>query len=326
MTLPIGHGTQIAEVLAAAQGARMHHAWLFSGNKGIGKASSAQALATRILAQAAPPSADWPLEPQSLQVPEQHPIARLIVAGSHPDFITLKRLEKDKASLARNISVAQIRALAPVFALAPALSPRRIVIIDAADDMETSSANALLKSLEEPPAHTLFFLISHAPARLLPTIRSRCRVVRFAPLSESLMERALNSLLPDIAEGERHALLAASEGAPGKALALHGLEIAALEAELERIATSGDPHNALRIRLGEELAGKSAVPRYHAFLTLVPHYIAAKAHTRQGAALHRALEAYSQAVELTRTAPLHNLSVQAAVFACCDIVATLHTS
>ena len=104
---------------------------------------------------------------------------------SHPDFKLLERLPKaNSEELARSITVDQVRGLQPLFATTPSLSPRRVVLIDAIDDLERSAANALLKNLEEPPAGTIFLLVSHAPGRLLPTIRSRCRLLRFDPLDD----------------------------------------------------------------------------------------------------------------------------------------------
>ena len=103
---------------------------------------------------------------------------KLVAAGSHPDFMTLERLPKDSGTeLARSITVDQVRSLQRLFSTTPSLSPWRAVVIDSIDDLERPAANALLKNLEEPPASTIFFLVSHAPERLLPTIRSRCRAV-----------------------------------------------------------------------------------------------------------------------------------------------------
>src|SRR5690606_19534895 len=117
-----------------------------------------------------------------LETPDEHPVARLLAAGSHPDFRMLERLERPTGGLARNISVDQVRSLGALLSVTPSMSPWRVIVIDSADDLETSAANALLKMLEEPPANTLFFLVSHAPGRLLPTIRSRCRRLDFARL------------------------------------------------------------------------------------------------------------------------------------------------
>jgi DNA polymerase-3 subunit delta' len=315
-----GHTAPITTLLDAAHGPRMHHAWLFTGPEGVGKASIAKAAAARLLAESAGPMP----EEHGLDLSSDHRIAHLIASGAHSDFIWLERLLNDKTEKrARNISVDQVRAMSVKFSLAPSHSKRRIVVIDAIDDMEKSAANALLKSLEEPPKHTIFFLISHAPGRLLPTIRSRCRVLRFAPLGDENMRAALRAHLPEADPHELAALITAGEGAPGKALALAGLDIAGIDAALGTIARTGDPSNTARAALANQLSLKAALPRYEAFLKRAPSFLAAQARTRTGAPLNHALEAYAQANQIAATAPIHNLDPQSAVFEICGLVATL---
>src|SRR3546814_351593 len=164
----------------------------------------------------------------------------------------------DVCSSDLNISIDQIRSLQRLFSNAPSLSNCRVVIIDAADDLERGAANALLKNLEEPPAGTLFLLVSHAPGRLLPTIRSRCRMLRFSPLSDDEMETVLRAELPDADVHEIAALIAAGEGSPGRALGLSGLDIAGMEASFDDIARDGDVNNELRLALSKALSTKAA--------------------------------------------------------------------
>jgi DNA polymerase-3 subunit delta' len=223
----------------------------------------------------------------------------------------------------RNIRVVQIRWLDPLLRMAPSLSPRRIIIIDAADDLEVGAANALLKSLEEPPAHTSFFLISHAPGRLLPTIRSRCRVLRFAPLGDVELREVLRDHMPRADPAELDTLAAAGAGRPGKALAFAGLDFAAIDQALADIAQTGDHDNAVRAALAAQLSLKSALPRYEAFLKRAPEYVAAHARTRTGAQLERALDIYAEISQIAATAPIHNLDPQSAVFEICGLVAGL---
>ncbi|MFL6850789.1 MAG: AAA family ATPase, partial [Sphingomicrobium sp.] len=174
---------------------KLHHAWLLAGPKGVGKASFAHAAARRVLAEAAGPSSSLP----RIDTDDGHPIVKLIEAGSHPDMRRLERLVNEKTgNLARNISVEQVRELGEFLALTPALSPWRVAVIDTADELETSGANALLKILEEPPPNTLFFLVSHAPGRLLPTIRSRCRRLDFINLDDDAMTSILDIHAPDL--------------------------------------------------------------------------------------------------------------------------------
>lgn len=270
----VGQDEPVAALLDAARSGRMHHAWLLAGPQGVGKASFALAAARWLLADAAGP----PVPKDRLDVPEHHPVAALLDAGSHPDFKILQRLAKSNSEeLARSITVDQVRSLQPLFATTPSLSPRRVVVIDAIDDIERAGANALLKNLEEPPAGTIFLLVSHAPGRLLPTIRSRCRLLRFGPLEDEAVRLVLRRTLPDVDERELDSLVRVAEGAPGNALRFAGLDIAGLDTAIERLAVHGDPTNAIRTALGRTLALKNAQGRYEAFLERAPSRIADEA-------------------------------------------------
>ncbi|WP_374942142.1 DNA polymerase III subunit delta' [Sphingomonas sp.] len=326
MTQVRGNAAAQAAFLAALGGGALHHAWLIAGPEGVGKMRFAQAAATRMLAQA---SAGVPLG-SGLAVPETHPVHALVAAGSHPDLRTLRRLPKDAEKpdqdLARSIPIAQVRALQPMLATTPSMGPRRVVIIDSIDDLERPGAsNALLKNLEEPPAGTIFLLVSHAPGRLLPTIRSRCRLLRFEALDDRDMAAAIRDARPEADDQELAALLAAGQGSPGRALRYAGLDVAGLDAAIAGIADDGDPKNARRVRLAKALAGKTAQPRYEAFLDRVPAYIAQAARTRSGTALATALDAHAAARDLAGAAIGLSLDPQATVFGMADIVARLRT-
>jgi len=324
MTLPVGNDAAHAAFAAAMSGDTLHHAWLFAGPEGIGKASFARAVAMRLLADAAAPGA----LPPGFDVPESHQTRRLIEAGSHPDYRELKRLpkESDKTGqeLARSIPIAQVRALLPMFAMKPSLSPRRVVLIDAIDDVERPGAsNALLKSLEEPPAGTIFILVSHAPGRLLPTIRSRCRLLRFDPLGESDMARIVREHLGKADDAEVAALIRAGAGSPGRALGFAGLDLAALDAVLAAIAQDGDRSNARRVKLAKALALKAAQPRYEAFLDRAPAFIADSARDRRGERLRVALDSYDAARALSASARGLSLDAQGTVYEMAGLVAAL---
>ncbi len=315
-----GHEAQARAILTAARSGRMHHAWLLTGPEGVGKARFANAVAARLLAEAtaAKPEGD------GLTVPEDHPTARLIAAGSHPDLLTLTRLANEKTGdLARNISVDQVRQLGTRFAQTPSQSAVRVVIIDAAEDMERSSANALLKSLEEPPASTIFLLVSHVPGRLLPTIRSRCSVLRFSPLDDRAMTSVLSEALPEEPPGELATLIAAAQGLPGRALRLAGLNMAEIDQALEQIARTGDPSNAQRAKLALQLSLKSAQPRYEAFLARAPVIIARLAKDRTGPALAAAIGEWESARTLASGAIGLSLDQHSTVFALAGHVAAL---
>ncbi len=323
----VGHDRPREAFLAAASGRALHHAWLLTGPAGVGKGAFARAAALRLLAAATDPDL-----PRGFDVSPDHRIAKLFAAGSHPDYRLLQRLLKKDAKeaaegrapdLARNVSVDQVRALLASFATTPALSPRRVVVIDAIDDLERAAANALLKGLEEPPAGTVFMLVSHMPGRLLPTIRSRCRVLRFDPLGDDDMARVLADVLPEAEQTELRALIRVGGGSPGRALGYAGLDLAAMDATLASIAADGDRDNARRLKLAQSLASKAAQPRYEAFLERVPSFLANAAAARHGLALRLALDAYEQARELAGAARGLSLDTAATAFELAGLVARL---
>jgi len=320
MTLLVGHDSQVSAFREAADSGRLHHAWLLTGAEGVGKASFAMAAATRLLADAAGPRVTLP----GLATPEDHPVVNYIRAGSHPDLRVLVRLTKDKSDdLARSISIDQVRSLQSLFATTPSLSERRVVIIDAIDDLERPAANALLKNLEEPPAGTTFFLVSHAPGRLLPTIRSRCRQLRFTPLGEEDMRLALRRALPEEPGDEIDALIGVGNGSPGRALGFAGLEIAALDAAMDRLIEQGDPTNAIRSALSKQLGTKAAQKRYEAYLERVPARIAAETRRRQGPAMAEAIALWEEARRIAESAVHLSLDQSTTVFELATLLAKL---
>lgn len=306
----VGQNRAVDQFADAWASRKLHHAWLLAGPKGVGKAMFAHAAARRILAEAAGPPFDLP----RLETDDGHPIVKLVEAGSHPDMRRLERLLNDKGNLNRNIKVDQVRELGEFLSLSAALSPWRVVVIDTVDDLEPSGANALLKMLEEPPANTLFFLVSHAPGRLLPTIRSRCRRLDFQALGDDAMTSILQIEAPDISPAERQRIVAMSFGSAGRALAFAELGLAKLEDAALAILRQGDPTNARRSDLASELGKKGAADRYAAFLDLAPSLIAREARTLQGGSLERALDAYGKARELAAVAPRLSLDPAATAF------------
>lgn len=316
----LGQDRAVEQFKSAWDARSLHHAWLLGGPRGVGKSHFAGEAALRVLAEAAGP----PVELPGLETPEDHPIARLFVAGSHPDFRILERLENPKTgNLARNISVDQVRSLGDLFGSTPALSNWRVVIIDSADDLEASAANALLKMLEEPPANCLFLLVAHAPGRLLPTIRSRCRRLDFQYLGDDVMASVLEVELPDLSAAERARIVSKAAGSVGRALAFAEQDLAKLEDTALRILREGDPTNGLRSELASELGRKGAADRYAGFLQLVPALVAREARRLDGSARERALAAYGQSRELAALAPRLSLDPAATVFQLGGILASV---
>lgn len=307
----LGQDRAVAQFTEAWGSRKLHHAWLLAGPKGVGKASFANTAARRVLAEAAGP----PFDLAGLETDGSHPIVKLVEARSHPDMRQLERqINEDTGKLRRNITVHQIRELGEFLSLSAALSPWRVVIIDTVDELEPSGANALLKMLEEPPANTLFFLISHAPGRLLPTIRSRCRRLEFSKLDDDAMTSILETHAPDLKAAERQQIIAMSFGSAGRALAFAELGLAKLEDAALAILRRGDPTNTRRADLANELSKKASADRYAAFLDLAPSLIAREARQLDGASRQRALDAYEKARELAVIAPRLSLDPAATVF------------
>lgn len=307
----IGQDRAVEQLASAWASRKLHHAWLLAGQKGVGKATFAATAARRILAEAAGPAFDLP----GLETPPDHPMVKLIEAGSHPDMRFLERLPRERGEgLARNITVAQVRELGEFLGLTSALSPWRVVVIDSVDDLEPSAANALLKMLEEPPANTIFFLVSHAPGRLLPTIRSRCRRLDFQTLADDAMTSILEAQAPSLGASDRDRIIAMAEGSAGRALAFAELDLAKLETSALAILRQGDPTNSRRSDLALELGKRGAAESYAAFLDLAPSLIAREARRLEGAPRERALDAYDKARELAAIAPRLSLDPAATVF------------
>jgi DNA polymerase-3 subunit delta' len=316
----IGQERAVEQFASAWATRRLHHAWLLAGPKGVGKATFAHAAARRVLAEAAGPAFSAP----GVDTPDDHPMVKLVEAGSHPDMRRLERLVNEKTgNLARNISVDQVRSLSELFDLSPAMSPWRVAVIDTVDELEPSGANALLKMLEEPPPNSLFFLVSHALGRLLPTIRSRCRRLDFQKLSNDAMTSVLEKQAPEASAAERQKIIAISFGSAGRALAFAELSLAKLEDAAMAILRQGDPTNARRSDLASELGKKGAADRYAAFLDLAPSLIAREARGLEGVRLERALDAYAKARELAVIAPRVSLDPAATVFQIGGILAEL---
>jgi DNA polymerase-3 subunit delta' len=226
--LLLGHEAAEATLLEAMRSGRMHHAWLITGPDGVGKATLAYRFARRLLAGV--PADD------TLALDPQHPTFRRVAAGAHADLHTVELAYDEKRRRMRTqIAVEDVRRISAFMSLTPAEGGWRVAIVDGAEEMNQSSANALLKILEEPPRRAILLLVCGAPGRLLPTIRSRCRRLRLDPLGQEAMDRLLAAYLPDLADDERGRLATVAEGSPGRALLLaedQGLAITGLVDEV----------------------------------------------------------------------------------------------
>jgi DNA polymerase-3 subunit delta' len=301
-------------LLDAYRGGRMHHAWLLGGPKGIGKATLAYRFARFALAHPDPHSPAVTAA-GSLTVAAENPAARKIAARAHPNLLVLERPWDDERKRYRTeLTVPEIRRTVSFFGSTAADAGLRIAIVDPADDMNASAANALLKILEEPPARSLFFVISHAPGRLLPTIRSRCRRLELAPLSAEVIGRALQASDathdPDLA-----AVL--GEGSLRRSIQLldgDGIEVYREMARLLNDLPAIDMVAAHAF--AERVAGRGSEEIYEGFLELMRGWLARRvrreaepdgARPGEGVSLERWAEVWEKLRESSQTAEDLNL-------------------
>ena len=215
----IGHGGGEQAFLETAAARRMPHAWLISGPRGIGKMTLAYRMARFQLSRENGGGLFGP--PEDLYMAPEDPIFRRILAGGHGDLRVIEREVNEKTKKLRgDIVVDQIRALGRFYTMTAAEGGWRVAVIDGAEEINPNAANALLKLLEEPPGNSLLLLVSHAPGRLLPTIRSRCRHLPLRALHEDDAMAVLAQQMPERDETERLGLSRLAEGSPGRAMAM----------------------------------------------------------------------------------------------------------
>jgi DNA polymerase-3 subunit delta' len=215
-----GHAGAEQAFLDAYRGDRMPHAWLIGGPRGIGKATLAYRMARFVFAYPLP-SVAAVRDATTLALPPDTAAVRRVGAQGHPDLLVLERVEDEKGKMPTVVSVDLVRKTIGFFGSTPGEGGWRVCIVDSADELHPGGANALLKILEEPPSRSLLLVVSHAPGRLLPTIRSRCRTLSLRPLDPEDVARATaDALGRDAAETEIKAAAAASDGSVARALGL----------------------------------------------------------------------------------------------------------
>ncbi|MET0178930.1 MAG: DNA polymerase III subunit delta' [Novosphingobium sp.] len=300
----VGHDAAWREWRAALAAGRMHHAWILAGRQGLGKASFARAAAVELVAE---PGG------QAL-APEAHPDILLLAPTPAGDEEERKRDDGKPFKLRRNITVDEVRALQRRLTTRPTLGARRAVIIDAADDLEPSAFNALLKTLEEPGQGTVLLLVAHRLGRLPATIRSRCRVLRFGDLDAASLGKVLAAAEPGLSPAVSTAAQAAAAGAPGAALAFVARDLAAAQALMARMADSGDANFALRGALLDAVGQRPDRERQLAVLETARMVLVVAAAGAERERQGRIVEAHAALSQRIAQAPTHNFDPATLVF------------
>ena len=289
----IGQEAALARASDAIRGGRLAHAWLIAGPPGVGKATFAYRVARYMLKYGA--TAEGPAD---LAVPANDIVSRQIEAQAHPGLLILTRRVDDKGKMPTALKVDEIRRLSSFFGLTSAAGGWRVAMVDTADDMNEEAANALLKTLEEPPAKGLLLVLAHAPGRLLPTIRSRCQRIDLRPLDEKTLAAALAERLPETNDKDRAALAHLAEGSLGLALRLSsedGLELARAAESL--LAAKGAPDVPKILALGDKVARlrDDGLANYGQFLRqALANRVRAAAESGKGAHLDRWVDVWER--------------------------------
>lgn len=288
----LGHGRCEQALLAALRAGRLHHAWLLGGPEGVGKASFAYRAARFMLASGDP--AQRARTAADLAIAEDEPASRRIQAQSHPDLHILRRdLRLDgKPGVTSNIEIGRVRRVLDRFGSSAAEGGWRVCIVDSAEDMDRPSANALLKLLEEPPAKSLFLIVAHQPGRVLPTIRSRCRLLSFEPLDRAMLAQAAGQAL--VREGralDESALARAASLADGsvrRALSyVDPRTLALVEAVRARLDALPTLDTGGLLELAESVAGKAGERDFAILADTVQIWLAAYLHGHAGEGARR---------------------------------------
>jgi DNA polymerase-3 subunit delta' len=261
----IGHREALGRAARAIRGGRPPQAWLIAGPQGIGKATLAYRIARYLLRFGATAEG-----PEDLAIGPKDPVSQQIAAGAHPGLLVLRRAVNERTGKLMNVlSVEEVRRLSSFFGMTSGAGGWRVAIIDTADDMNDAAANALLKTLEEPPQRAMILVLSNNPGRLVSTIRSRCQRLNLRPLSDADVDTALKQKLPDLDDGERASLARLASGSIGAALVLAEGEGVAFAREADRLIDNAThPDVPALLSLGDRLArAPDGLDSFGTFLT-----------------------------------------------------------
>jgi len=319
-----GHADAEQALLESYQSGRIPHAWLIGGPPGIGKATLAYRLARFVLAHPDPKSPAVQ-KANSLAVDPENPVARRIAAQAQGDLLVLERtINEQTGKLYTVIRVDDVRRSVPFFGSTAGEGGWRIAIVDAVDDLQREGANALLKVLEEPPARTLLLLISHAPGRELPTIRSRCRRLLLRPLPTEDVARAVAaSTGRDAGDADVQQAATAAGGSVGRALRfLDGPALALRQRVLDLFAQLPDPDPRALHALGDAIGGNEP-QTLHAFMDMVNGWLSSRldADSTQAARMARVALTWDKVNRAARDVETYNLERKPLVFAVFGLLA-----
>ena len=279
-----GHAVAEQHLLKSYVSGKVHHAWILSGTRGVGKATLAYRFARFVLKHPDPTSLAEN-RPQSLYVEPEDPVFRRVASAGHADlFVARRTYDQRTKRLGRQISVETIRRTSQFYTRTAGEGGWRICIVDAADDMNASAANALLKVLEEPPPRSLFILIAHAPGRLLPTIRSRCGSLTLHGLPAADLSQVITRNLTDADVPQIDELTTLSRGSPGRALALiQGKGWANFQDFTRLLSTPPGADHKEAMAFAERLGARGAETEFLLFFELLCDWLAASIRSRAAA-------------------------------------------
>ncbi len=310
-------------LLESYQSGRIPHAWLIGGPPGIGKATLAYRAARFVLAHP-DPLASPVQQAKTLDVDEDNPAARRIAAQAHGDLLVLERTLNDKGNLRQDIAVEDVRRSVPFFGSTPSEGGWRIAVVDAVDELNRAGANALLKVLEEPPARALLLLVAHAPGRVLPTIRSRCRRLLLRPLDAADVARAVAAATGrDPSEADVITASQAADGSVARALSLlDGPALALRQRVLDLLAQLPEPDPRALHALGDSLGG-SEPQTLAAFMDIVNGWLSARLSNgvQESRRLAQVAQTWDKVNRAARDVEIYNLERKPLVFAVFGLLA-----
>ena len=281
----VGHHDAQAAILEGLRQGKLHHAWLIGGPEGIGKATFAYMVAKQLLGLKGGPAPAG----DRLDVDPVRQASRLVSNLAHPDLVVLRRQPAtDKKAAATMIAVETVRRALDVFASTPSDGGWRVCVVDSADDLNASAANALLKVLEEPPARAIFLINAHQPGRVLPTIRSRCRKLTLRPLAETEIAAVLDGLDVDADSAAIGQAIALADGSVRRAISRLDPETAALIGGTRGLlARLPDVDIPGVLAMSDQLAGRAAEADFAVFMETVEDWVRHVLHANLAAGAHR---------------------------------------